>query len=42
MFKISNSHHAKTWLLDTRAPKVKRPKELDHLRQAISEAKVGD
>lgn len=30
-FEVSPTHKAKTWLLDKRAPKVKRPKELEHL-----------
>ena len=25
MFKVSDTHYAKTWLLDPRAPKVERP-----------------
>ncbi|AHI54184.1 oligopeptide ABC transporter ATP-binding protein [Spiroplasma sabaudiense Ar-1343] len=42
MFKVSETHYAKTWLLDPRSPKVKRPKQLDILSQAVSDAKVGD
>jgi len=42
MFKVSDTHFAKTWLLDSRSPKVHRPKELDTLKQAISDMKVGD
>jgi len=42
LFEVSPTHFAKTWLLDSRAPKVSRPKELSNLRQAISEMKVGD
>ncbi|MCR4924404.1 MAG: ABC transporter ATP-binding protein [Lachnospiraceae bacterium] len=29
MFKISKTHYAATWLLDERAPKVERPKNLE-------------
>ena len=25
MFKVSETHYAKTWLLDPRAPKVEKP-----------------
>lgn len=42
MFQITPTHAAKTWLLDPRAPKVKRPKELEFLSEAVSAAKVGD
>lgn len=36
MFKISDTHYAKTWLLDPRAPKVKRPKILDEIPERIA------
>ncbi|WP_434336390.1 oligopeptide ABC transporter ATP-binding protein OppD [Mycoplasma capricolum] len=42
MFKISDTHYAKTWLLDPRAPKIKRPKQLNNLKKAVSESKVGE
>jgi len=42
MFRVSDTHFAKTWLLDSRSPKVNRPKELESLKQAISDMKVGD
>jgi len=36
-FKISESHYAKTWLLDKRAPKVDRPPMLDNLHERLKE-----
>ncbi len=35
MFKISESHYAKTWLLDPRAPKVEPPKTIQNLHQRL-------
>ncbi len=35
MFKISDSHYAKTWLLDPRAPKVQKPKIIRNMEQKI-------
>ncbi len=35
MFKISDSHFAKTWLLDPRAPKVEKPKIIQNLRERM-------
>ncbi|GAU77813.1 ABC transporter ATP-binding protein [Fusibacter sp. 3D3] len=32
-FKISETHYAKTWLMDARAPKVERPKTIELLRE---------
>ena len=41
MFRISDTHYAATWLLDERAPKVERPKELEErigkMRKEIGE-----
>ena len=37
LFQISNSHFAATWLLDERAPKVERPKELEHRIEKLRE-----
>ncbi|MDR0341079.1 MAG: ABC transporter ATP-binding protein [Mycoplasmataceae bacterium] len=31
IFEISNTHYAKTWLLDSRAPKFSKPKELEKI-----------
>lgn len=38
MFKISESHYAKTWLLDPRAPKVEKPKIVQNLRARMKQA----
>lgn len=40
MFKITDSHFAKTWLLDPRAPKVKKPKIIENLSKKIASSKV--
>lgn len=36
MFKVSDTHYAKTWLLDKRAPKVEPPKIIQNLSKKIS------
>ncbi len=38
MFEISETHFAKTWLLDKRAPKVKKPVIIEHLRERMEMA----
>ena len=38
MFKISDTHYAKTWLLDKRAPKVTKPVIIENLRQRMKMA----
>lgn len=40
MFKISDTHYAKTWLLDPRAPKVEKPKIIQNLRERMKQAAV--
>lgn len=35
-FKISDTHYAKTWLLDPRAPKVEKPEVIRNLHEKIS------
>ncbi|MFX4056935.1 MAG: oligopeptide ABC transporter ATP-binding protein OppD [Spiroplasma sp. hy2] len=42
MFKVSETHYAKTWLLDPRAAKVTKPKQLQQLEQIKNDTKVGD
>ncbi|AGR41459.1 oligopeptide ABC transporter ATP-binding protein OppD [Spiroplasma taiwanense] len=37
MFKVSETHFAKTWLLDKRAPKVEKPKEIINLKSKMKE-----
>lgn len=39
MFKISETHYAKTWLLDPRAPKVEKPKNIQNLHEKLSGSK---
>ena len=36
-FKISDTHYAKTWLLDPRAPKAEKPEAIQDLHKKISE-----
>lgn len=38
MFKISDTHYAKTWLLDKNAPKVKKPAIIENLRERMKAA----
>ncbi len=40
MFKISDTHYAKTWLLDPRAPKVEPPENIRNLHEKISKTYV--
>ena len=35
MFKISDTHYAKTWLLDERAPKVKKPEIINNIHEKM-------
>ena len=37
LFKISETHYAKTWLLDPRAPEVKRPKIIGEISQRVAD-----
>ena len=39
-FKVSETHYAKTWLLDPRAPKVEPPKAIQNLHKKLS-SKLG-
>ena len=41
MFKVSDTHYAKTWLLDPRAPKVERPKILDEISERVAKITAG-
>lgn len=41
LFKISETHYAKTWLLDPRAPKVKRPKIIDEIPERVAAIYTG-
>ncbi len=40
MFKISDTHYAKTWLLDPRAPKVETPKIIQNLHEKMAKSYV--
>lgn len=40
-FKVSETHSAKTWLLDPRAPKIEKPKEISHLSERIRRIRGG-
>ena len=40
MFKISDTHYAKTWLLDPRSPKVDPPENIRNLHEKISKTYV--
>ncbi|WP_374696478.1 oligopeptide ABC transporter ATP-binding protein OppD [Spiroplasma endosymbiont of Polydrusus formosus] len=42
MFKVTDTHYAKTWLLDPRAAKITKPKQLQKLEQIKNDIKVGD
>ncbi|MBN2300842.1 MAG: ABC transporter ATP-binding protein, partial [Acholeplasmataceae bacterium] len=41
LFKISETHYAKTWLLDPRAPKIERPKIIGQISKRVSEIYSG-
>lgn len=41
MFKVSETHSAKTWLLDPRAPKVERPKILGEISERVAKIYSG-
>ena len=41
MFKVSDTHYAKTWLLDPRSPKVERPKILDEISARVAKIYTG-
>ena len=37
-FKISDTHYAKTWLCDPRAPKVQKPKNIQNLHEQLEKS----
>ena len=41
IFNISETHYAKTWLLDPRAPKVERPKIIGEISQRVADIYSG-
>ena len=38
MFKVSDTHYAKTWLLDPRAPKVEKPEAIENIHEKLMKA----
>lgn len=38
MFKVSETHYAKTWLLDPRAPKVEKPEIIQNIHEKLIDA----
>ena len=38
MFKVSDTHYAKTWLLDPRAPKVDKPEAIQNIHEKLLDA----
>ncbi len=38
MFRITDSHYAKTWLLDPRAPKVEKPEIIENIHEKLIRA----
>ncbi len=38
MFKVSDTHYAKTWLLDPRAPKVEKPETIQNMHEKLLNA----
>ena len=38
MFQVSDTHFAKTWLLDPRAPKIDKPEGIQDIHQKLMEA----
>ena len=38
MFKVSDTHYAKTWLLDPRAPKVEKPEAIQNIHEKLMDA----
>lgn len=38
MFKVTDTHYAKTWLLDPRAPKVEKPEAIENIHEKLMRA----
>ncbi len=38
MFKVTETHYAKTWLLDPRAPKIEKPELINNIHEKLIEA----
>ncbi len=41
MFKVSETHYAKTWLLDPRSPKVERPEIINQISERVAKIYSG-
>ena len=38
MFQISETHYAKTWLLDPKAPKIEKPEQIHNIHEKLIKA----
>ena len=38
MFKVTDTHYAKTWLLDPRAPKINKPEAIEDIHGKLLKA----
>ena len=38
MFKVSDTHYAKTWLLDPRSPKIEKPESIQNIHEKLVNA----
>ena len=38
MFQVSDTHYAKTWLLDPRAPKIEKPEAIQNIHEKLMDA----
>ena len=38
MFKVTDTHYAKTWLLDPRAPQIEKPEAIQNIHEKLVEA----
>ena len=38
MFKVTDTHYAKTWLLDPRAPKIEKPEAIQDIHEKLLSA----
>ena len=41
VFKVSETHYAKTWLCDPRAPKVERPQIINEITERVAKIYSG-
>ena len=38
MFKVTDTHYAKTWLLDPRSPKIEKPEAIRNIHEKLLKA----